>query len=89
MISPIAIATRGRISLVKRTITIATVGLIVLSSITPPTNGGGGGDGYYVRKHNAIEREYKNLEKTNKMSILLKEDTELIEILQTSLKYIL
>ena len=75
MISPIAIATRGRISKsIKKTLTYATLGLLVITAEIPPTKTGGGSAIY--------KKRVQDTEKNILYSKILREDDEILTIIK-------
>ena len=79
MIEPIAIATDGYISTSSlRTLTLATLGwLVIATTPVPTTSGGSGGSTYeYVHKDELTERRKK----------IIEDDEEILCIIKTFLK---
>lgn len=83
MINPLAIATKGRISRsIKKTITYATLGLIVITGTPkPPTNNKPiqGGGNYYSRATPTVD---KNISVVS----IMQDDDEILNIIKIFLK---
>ena len=92
MINPLAIATRGRLTqTVRRTITLATLGWIVIVSPVPPPSGGGGGGDVSRRHHHEGKRKFSEHDIKSSEHIthekllkekLIREDEEIVAIIK-------
>jgi len=77
MINPLAIATRGRISKsIKKTITYATLGLLVITGDVPPKPPSSGGNSV------THTRRVQDTEKNIIYNKIIKEDDEMLTIIK-------
>ena len=81
MINPLSIATKGRISKsVKRTLTYATLGwLVVAGDVTPPKPQGGGNSVTHTKR-------YQDTEKNILYKQIMREDDEMLTIIKIFLQ---
>lgn len=81
LINPLAIATRGRISTsIKKALTYATLGLLVISAeVTPPKIIGSGSSATHVKR-------YPDAEKNILYNRLVREDDEMLTFLKIFLQ---
>lgn len=86
MISPVSIATRGRItSSASRTLTLAVIGWLVISSTPPnsPSSGGGSGSGGAAAM---ILKTPLDLERDEELRIIKTDEENLINIIKIFLE---